>query len=445
MPKLYYIRKSFWFLPSFYSLIGIVLAIVSISIERYMVTWSNVSWIPDMILVDIDHGRSILAALVTAILTMTTITFSTVLVVLTTYSSQFSPRTLQNFIMEQKTQRVLGVFTGTFIYILLMFLFLKNLSETIVLISPAIAVFFTIVSLGFFVSYIHYVSTSVQVSNLIDQITKRTKSAIQKAFPNAKTHHLSQPTEAPWLSWESEEIKHLTPEHVVAHKTGYIQYIDTEGLRRYATQKDIIFRVERYVGEFIIEGSALFSYWGLLETTPNVTEQEVLTYITIGVERTTNQDVNFGIQKLVEIALRALSPGINDPNTAVVCVNELANILTLLGERQIPSPYYYDKASNLRIIMHHQDFSTYLYTCFFQIKQYGRGDLSVMSSVLEALNMVAENNDQEIKDEVWEFSKYIVSGIPVDKLHTLDKKFMNEKLMTLAVHCNHPKDFCPLS
>lgn len=437
--RLRVIRKSFWFLPTFYSFIAFLLALFSIELDLRYDFWRELVWIPGYFLTKISHARPILAALVTSMLTMTTITFSSVLVVLTTYSSQFSPRTIQNFVMQQSTQRVIGVFVGAFVYILFILLFLQKIHRDDVLITPALAVIVALIALGYFVYYIHHVSSSIQISNLIDQVTTNTLNAVSTAFPIEAEDKEPIEKEAPWESWESEEIKNTVPNYINANKTGYIQTIDKKKLIAVAKRYDIILRCEQYVGEYVIEGTPLFSYWS--SKPKEIAPKPVLDCISAGIERTTEQDIKYGIQKLVEIALRGLSPAINDPNTAIVCVNALGKILTYLGNRKIPTPYVYDDQSNLRLIYYHHDFSHYLYLCFFQIRHYGNQDLSVLTSIIESLSKVAEETPQHIRDQLWKFRDYLIANLNIKDWHSLDQEFIKQKLHNLAKATGHMKHF----
>ncbi|MGM0873337.1 MAG: DUF2254 family protein [Bacillota bacterium] len=192
------VRTSFWYLPTVYGVIAFILAIFSMLLDRYLARQSFYSLIPEVFLSDIDLAQTILSSLSTSLLTMTTITFSSILVVLTTYLSQFSPRTLQNFITDHHTQRVLGIFIGGFIYTIILLLLVRKNDISTLFIVPTFAIFISIICLGMFVFFIHHVTTWIKVSNLIFHITTKTISAIHNQFVDEKDFHVKPP----WENWE---------------------------------------------------------------------------------------------------------------------------------------------------------------------------------------------------------------------------------------------------
>ncbi|WLD94161.1 DUF2254 domain-containing protein [Alkalihalobacillus sp. AL-G] len=421
-------KRSFWFLPTFYGIVALLLSILTIITEKSVSTELISKYIPNVLLTDIKLGQTILSSIAISILTMTTITFSSIMVVLTTYSSQFSPRTLQDFISDVVTQRVLGIFTGGIIYSLLLLLFLKEISNKTLFVGPGVAVIWAIVCLAFFVYFIHHVATWTQVNNLIDKITSRTQQTIDKSFhfnddksmesdiPNEDVHNL-----------DCSNMK-----SVLATTSGYLQMIDLPTLLKKASEEDFIIKIERRIGDYILRGTPLFSF----VNREKITEDEQKRYeecFSIGTERTTVQDIEFGLQKLVEISLRAISPAINDPHTAINCINRIGTLLAELGTVSFPKSHQFDKNQQLRIIMDIQSYQELLYKSFYQIRHYGRQDVSVCASTLAVLHGIVEKNkDPSIQKTIWKFTIYFVEGIDESVLLVWDKNFINEKIKRLA-------------
>lgn len=432
------IKKSFWYLPFLYGLMAAVLAIVSPKMNSYIVNQEAIlSILPKVLFTNITLSQTILSSISASLLTMTTITFSTILVVLTTYLSEFSPRTIQNFITNHITQHVLGIFVGGFIYSILLLLLLRETSTTTKFIVPAIAIFVSITCLLVFVFFIHHVTNWIQVSNLIHNITIETIEKIKMNLNDLTEVH----EDAPWKDWESDEIKHITPKQFCMNKAGYIQYINVEGLVLHATKDDSIIRIEKQVNDYVDQDTPLLSLWTL---TPHKMEGRYDKYFIIGSKQAAVNDIEFGLTKIVEIGLRALSSGINDPNTAINCIENLGKILTKLGSKYLPKSYHNDEDGNLRIIYEKPDFADYLYTCFFQIRQYGFNDLSVLSAGIKSLTLIAESNAKHIKEIVWEFAEYVIEGIDKKTLLSLDKRYINKQLAALARATGHKKEFEPL-
>ncbi|MGA9227664.1 MAG: DUF2254 family protein, partial [Mesobacillus sp.] len=162
------IRESIWLLPGIYSIFAFLLALLVIYIDHNELAEGIV---PSFLMTSIDLAQTILGSISAALLTMTTITFSTIMVVLTTYSSQFSPRTLNNFVEDPVTMRVLGIFMGGFVYSTLSLLFMSESWYKNDVISATVGVFLAFICLAFFAYFIHNVATSIQVSKLIREIT----------------------------------------------------------------------------------------------------------------------------------------------------------------------------------------------------------------------------------------------------------------------------------
>ncbi|WP_090926912.1 DUF2254 domain-containing protein [Salibacterium qingdaonense] len=430
------IRSNFLYVPSLYGLGACLLAVLSVYIDSRFLPQAAPVWIPSPLFIPLELSRTILGAISAALLTMTTITFSTILVVLTTYLSEFSPRTLQNFISDAKTQRVLAFFTAGIIYSLLLLLFLRG-GEEAVFLSPSLAVFFAIICVFMFVFFIHHVSSWIQVSSLLHYITKDTLEKIEKELPDLP----SWAPVVPWEDWESEDIKTISPSPVRSADSGYIQHIDTKGIIRRASRDDCIVRINAEVSDYIEQGAPFLSVW---EQGKKIRSAHYRPFVTLGAEKSSSDTIELALIKIVEIALRALSPGINDPNTAVACIKNLGKILARLGRKQLPRTFHYDASGDLRLIMKQPAFSDYLYTSFHQIRQYGFQDLAVLSAALDAFILMADVNADEVKSIIWEFTEYVMEGLQREDLLTLDRKHLNHKLRTLASICGRRHQFQPL-
>ncbi|MCM3441712.1 DUF2254 domain-containing protein [Metabacillus halosaccharovorans] len=422
------VRSSFWYLPTVYSIIAFILAIISMVIDRFILLHDFTTMIPNVFLSDVNLAQTILSSLSTSLLTMTTITFSSILVVLTTYLSQFSPRTLQNFITDHHTQRVLGIFIGGFIYTIILLLLVRNNEDPSFYIVPTFAIIVSIICLGMFVFFIHHVTTWIKVSNLIFHITQKTIQSIHKQFVDEENYK----EYPPWENWEFDEIQSLEPYLVYSKRSGYIEYIEFNKLMTHSTKDNLIIKIEQDLGKYVDEYTPLFSIWRLKDKK----QAEIyLSYITISTDQEPFQDVHFGFQKLVEIALRAISPSINDPYTAINSINHLAKILSLLGKKHLATPFYYDQHRQLRVIYERPGFDDYLYECFYQIRHYAKEDISVMTAILKALTYIAQENSPFIKQAVWDFSYYIVEGLKETKWLSKDQAYLNNHLKDIAKAC----------
>jgi uncharacterized membrane protein len=417
------IRSNFWIIPALYGVCAALLAMLSVVLDRYMAKHGLTKYVPEIFLTDKELAHTILSAISTSLLTMTTITFSSVLVVQTTFLAQFSPRTLQNFNANSKTQGVLGTFVGGYIYALLLLIQVRNNDISNTFIVPSFAMLAAFICLGMFVFLIHHVTDWIKVGNLISNITKETLASI------LENNDENQPEAAEGIIWEemdSVEIK--------SKKRGYIQYIDMPKMVEFAKSNNILIKFEKVHGNYVDVDTPLVTVWSSSEWKM---KKGILDFIFITADQVTIQDVTFGIQKLVEIALRGIAPGKNDPETAISCIEQLSQILTKIGKNHSFSPLYPDEEGKVRVVLEKPVFLDYLYKSFYQIRHYGRTDVSIMTSVIKALSLIAETNGNEIKGEVWDFSEYIVEGIKREDWLELDKKFLNIHLEKLAKACGH--------
>jgi uncharacterized membrane protein len=173
-----------------------------------------------------------------------------------------------------------------------------------------------------------------------------------------------------------------------------VQAIDGEGLMQLAMEHDLIVHVKHRPGYFVVQGHALAAVWPGDRLDERLAEA-IRDAFLIGAERNLTQDVEFAVDQLVEVAVRALSPGINDPFTAMTCIDRLGEARCRLAERVLPSPFRYDDDGQLRVIAHSFTFADVTGTAFNQIRQYGRGSAAVTIRLLEAIANVATHTSKE--------------------------------------------------
>ncbi|WP_404429803.1 DUF2254 domain-containing protein [Sutcliffiella horikoshii] len=414
-------RKEIWFVPSLYALASIILTAIVISIDTVFAD-SVQNYLPKMFFTNVDLSTTILSSIATAILTMTTISFSTIMVVLTTYSSQFSPRTLQDFMTEKTTLRVLGVFVGSFIYTVLSLLFMKDWLDEQRVLASGVGVILAVICVGYFVFFIHHVARSIQVSKLIERLMKEGLATVKKKKLLYKSEKIL--FEMMDIPSSTQEKMELTPK-----ATGYVQVIDTEGLAAKAKERGFHIVFNKRIGDFVTERSVIAIVYFTKEKPEEV---DLTAFIEVGEERTPLQDGEFALQKLAEVALRAISPGINDPNTANNCIRYMSRLLMEFGEVDADAITYLDEDKEKRVTIPQRNFEEILYTGFYQIRIYGERDISVVLTTLECLILIAEGSNQEIKEKVKNMWGFLVESIKEDYFEPLDVKMVEEKKKKLS-------------
>jgi uncharacterized membrane protein len=215
----------------------------------------------------------------------------------------------------------------------------------------------------------------------------------------------------------------------LAKKSGYLQAIDDERLMKIATSKDLLLRLKYRPGKFIVEGSELVMIWPGERVNKKLTQHLYQAFI-FGEQRTEQQDVEFPINQLVEIASRAISPGINDPFTAIQCINQLSAGLCRLAERDFPSPYRYDNDNNLRAIANPVTFAELIDAAFNQIRQYSKPDVAVIIRLLEAIALIATHTrNQKDRAALLRHAQMIERSSREEVSEELDRKDIEERYL----------------
>ncbi|MCD8502166.1 MAG: DUF2254 domain-containing protein [Bacillaceae bacterium] len=407
-------KQTIWLIPSVYCLLATFLAFGVIYLDTVHGE-AVTKTVPALFLISVDLAQTILGTIAAALLTMITITFSTIMVVLTTYSSQFSPRTLSDFISNKVTMRVLGVYMGGIMYSILTLLFMReNLTHEVI--AAPIGVLIAIICLAFFAYFIHHVANSIQVGNLINEVTTSALNALEDRRTPKKGEVIK-------ITWDKPTLPQSANQFEVKSDTlGYIQLYETERFLKLAMVQNVVFELTKPVGAFVKPGETLMVIYHE-ELQPNLDFKK---YIKIGNNRTMFQDVEFGIRKIVEVTLRAISPGINDPNTATDCILHLGMILAEISKDDGCHLNYYLEGE-IKVTTMQAPFKDILYGAFYQVCHYGREDISILLAIYDALITIVEEGAPSVRKYVWEISEYIYANFHKGAIHEMDLPYLNKK------------------
>jgi len=382
------LRSSLWFLPSLIVATSVLLAVALIETDssggdRWLAKW------PRLFGAGAAGARGMLSTIAGSMMSVVGVTFSMTLVALAMASSQYTSRILRNFMSSRLTQAVLGIFSGIFTYCLIVLRTIRGGDEGAFI--PNLAVFFGFVlavgGVGVLIFFIHHVASSIQASSIIASIADETIRAIERLFPKQLGHALGEADDDP----SPRDLTGLKWQSVLADESGYIQGVDNAALLRLALEQKTVVRMERGIGEFVVQNTALVSL--ALEAPPDPETKDALQAVfSLSRHRTVEQDAAFGIRQLVDIALRALSPGINDTTTAVTCVDYLTTILARLVAQQIPAWNRYE-AGELRVIAKGPSFQSLLSEAFDQIRESAKCNLGIMLRMMGSLETIARLTD----------------------------------------------------
>lgn len=372
---------SLWFLPSLLVIASIVLAVLMIWLDSRVTRDVLVNY-PRLFGATAGSSRSMLSAIAGSMITVAGVTFSITIVAVAQASSQYTSRILRNFMADRANQVVLGVFVGIFTYCLIVIRTIRGEEDLLFIpaISTLVAFLLAIVGIGLLIFFIHHIAESLQAGNILARVADETIESVDRLFPADLG---KEADEAPAIEQDDHEWV-----AVPVLRCGYIQSVNTEQLLRIAEKHEVLLRMEREIGEFVVEGTALVSVAGALEKPESLAKAINDVYVIMSY-RTVHQDVAFGVRQLVDVALKALSPGINDTTTAIGAIDYLSTVLARLASRRIESRVRRD-GEKPRIIARGPSFESLMNDALDEIRVHGAGNASVFGRMLHALETVGQ-------------------------------------------------------
>ncbi|HWS92739.1 MAG TPA: DUF2254 domain-containing protein [Mycobacterium sp.] len=382
------LRTNLWLVPTLEVLAVTALFVAAGIVDRaaYRGSIHLPTWV---ISGSADAARLILTTIAGAVITVVGIVFSITIVTLTLASTQFGPRMLRNFIRDRGTQLTLGTFVASFVYCILVLVsigpgdhgdYVPHLSITLtfqlVLIDSAVLIYF-----------IHHIAIQIQLPQVIASIAKDLAQAVELQSADSGDTTAVHPPDAQSLE---ELITTIENSGAVIRtpKSGYLQFIRHSRLVRIAADVDAVVRLPYRPGHFLVEGREVASVW------PPEAADHVARYLehaqVTGPHRTLTQDVAFGVDQLVEIAVRALSPAVNDPFTAMTCVDWLGDSLCKIARVWAPIHVHRDRSGAIRLISDQVSFERLVQRAFEKIRQASLGMPALMIRQLEALITIME-------------------------------------------------------
>jgi uncharacterized membrane protein len=384
------VHSSFWFLPAVMAGGAMVLAFATVTLDTPITDWLTLNW-GLTFTGGAEGASSLLGAIAGSMITIAGVVFSMTLVALSLASSQLGPRLLRNFMRDTPTQMVLGTFVATFLYCLLVLRTIRRAEEVLFVphLSVTLGVLLAVVSVGVLIFFIHHVSVSIQANEIVARVGGELIGGIERLFPECIGRGAPRiPTEPPDADFLDTFEREACP--IGSAGDGYLQFVDGDALIALAMQEDVVIRLVRRPGQYLVASRPLALVWPGNKVTDQLRER-VNCAFALGNQRTSAQDIEFAVNQLVEIAIRALSPGVNDPFTAMTCVDHLGSALCRLAQRDMPSPYRHDSQDQLRVITPVFTFPDVTDAAFNQIRQYGRSSTAVTIRLLETIAVVADS------------------------------------------------------
>ena len=389
-----YVRTSFWAVPAFLLLLAACLAALTM-------------WLDVVVLPPVDFGafqwlnpsqmsgvRELLATTAAAILGVAGVTFSITIASLTLASQQFGPRLIRNFTHDRFTQTVLGFFIATFFYCMLTMQLDSVVSDQAYSpLSTLLAVLvLTVVDLLMLVLFIHHICKAIQAETIIFDVAEEMRRRAISLLPLDLDDAPEEDQEA--LEHLQDELK-VRGDDVLATSDGYVRAIDYAALLKYADKHGQLIGVRQRAGDYVLAGSVLARVIGA--NRPDDLDKTLNDLVVIGPTRNPRQDLEFSIRQLVEIALRALSPGINDPFTAITCINHLGALINMVASRATPPSAWKNEEGDIRLLVKTTTFDGLVESAFNQIRQEASSHVDVTVRLLDVLHeliVLARNRSQ---------------------------------------------------
>ncbi|MGO4928040.1 DUF2254 domain-containing protein [Fundicoccus sp. Sow4_F4] len=430
---LFFEDKRIWLILGGSVLFSFILAIGVILLDTRMI--NVVDYFPTVFLTSVNLAKSILSLLAGSLFSVATFTFGTMLSVISFYSSNFSPRTVENFLLQKTSMQTLGIFLGGFIYCLSSLFFMRNSEDEYLVISASIALLYALACVFYFIKFVYNVAISVQLDHLVTKLYKEAESVADETIDYFQ--------EMPLFD-HLPQIDTLHIFTVKANESGYVEYINFNRLVELSKEFKGTMVLHLRIGEFISTNQPVVD----LYTNRKVEDESQLQAainrtLTYEEKPSSMYDPNFARAKLIEVALRAVSPGINDPNTAIHILNykalldsKFASIpgrFVLMGEDTDET-----LSSGGSVIYDFNNFPKDLYESYWQLIHYMKQDISGVVALFDSLLTVAYAAHPKKLNYIKDYSNYLFNLTSPNFTERLDIQNIEERQHRI-LGINHPE------
>lgn len=399
------LRASFWFVPATLVLLALVAAFFSIRIDQSSLGRAILDILPGDDQLTVDGARQMVATVAGSTITVASLVFSLTFVALTLMSQQFGPRIVLVFMNDRLTKFVIGAFAGTFLYALVIlggvgFGHGETVTSTLDgamrfqagtdLFIPKLSVYM-VVMLGIFsfvliIFFVHHMAISIQADAIIARLSNELDHALTATLQDNGT--VSDNDKISTISDKDRRLLEKSGEDVLTENSGYIQFIEFDHLLEVASQNDAKIQLTCRPGHFVVTGRPIAR--AVSGPKCDVDLHEIIRgAVEIGERRTQAQSAEYEVSALVEVALRALSPGINDPFTAIACIDHLTDSFAILLREAARHGVLYDDDGTARIFRPSHDFKHFLDTAFHPLRESARSNTQVMIKMVQSLDVLS--------------------------------------------------------
>ena len=376
------LRSSYWFLPGLMAFAATALATLVLWIDS--VGWSRwIDSIPWLGSGNAEGARVLLSTVAGSMITVAGVTFSMTVLAVSHAGAQLGPRTLTNLLRDRGNQVTLGVFTATFLYCLLILRAVGSTEGSFVpRLGVLVALVLAIASVGVLIYFVHHVPRTIHATDVVARIGRRLRESIESASAPARDgagrgrDGVAEPSSV----FRGEPVS-----VVRSARVGYVNYVSYESLTAAADAQDCRVTVIAPAGQFVYEGTPLIELRGRGAPSDSLDPAPFRGSFAVGTRRSIGQDVLFPADQLLEVAIRALSPGVNDPYTAIECVDQLMSSAALLARSPDPPAEYQGEDGELRVLARPVFFPPFVRHVLGRLRPYMTGDALVSAHTLRCL------------------------------------------------------------
>lgn len=380
------VTSSFWFIPTLLTIVALIAAGAMLHLDQQIAIsqWAKQN---PVLSTSAEGARNLLATIAGSAISVAGVVFSITIVVLNMAAAQFGPSLISNFMHHRGTQVVLGAFVSTFTYCLVVLRFVDDESQFVPHIAANFGFLLGLTSFFLLIYFIHHVSVFIQAERVIDDVAGKMERVLRASFPERRAKEKTPDDE------QNDETERQFDDsaHVIARCGGYLQVADVQRLLAVAVRHDICIALHYRPGHFVIKGAKFANVIPAAKMNDAIADA-VHQCLALGPQRSETQDPEFAVYQLVEIALRALSTGINDPFTALNCIDHLGAALALLAERELPSRYVRDEHRRVRVVRNPLTYAGIVEAEFDQIRQTAQGNAAVIFRLLNTLTELGHRN-----------------------------------------------------
>lgn len=378
-----------WTIPLLMALLGVTVAAGTLFLD-YQFPWKDLM-VSLQGYISKEGASQSLSIIASSVITITSVTFSITILILSMQSNQLGPRLLPNFMRQKTTQLVMGLFIGTFIYCLIVLQAIVNFNDnTLPYISIITGFSLGIISFFVLIYFIHFVCYVIDIDNVLHFLTNNLIESLERQLP--EKHQGEHKIDKVINNADKNALtKYHEKKSIDSQKWGYIQTINYDYLYDLAEKNKFVINVEVGLGKFVFTRAKLMTVLSQQPVEDSIIS-DCLSAFNIGKRRSTVQDIEFAFEELSEVALRALSPGINNPYTAIHCIDKMSEGFSVLAGREMLSKIMCDDDGHVYLMRNVTGYSDIVGIALNRLRQQAEQDLSVTIYIIMMIARLLEKD-----------------------------------------------------